>query len=208
MTITVQEKPADEKRLAAALKRINDTAASDSDVTENEDFRRPAKRIRAAASNDEKERLTSEPLSSESTSPTSWLITGASRGLGLAFAAFLSIDASHVVLATCRDPSQAHALQALAAARRAGRTDTQCRGRDVEIEGKAEISDERGVEQEEDVTKKKCGELHILRLDVEDEASIASAAKEATRILGSRGLGLDYLLNNAGVVRNCSFIKC
>ena len=43
----------------------------------------------------------------------------------------------------------------------------------------------------------KLPQLHILQLDVTDEASIQQCAKDTESILGDRGL--DYLLNNAGV---------
>ena len=40
--------------------------------------------------------------------------------------------------------------------------------------------------------------LHVVRLDVADEASILSAAKDTETILGE--IGLDYLINNAAIV--------
>lgn len=40
-------------------------------------------------------------------------------------------------------------------------------------------------------------QLHVLQLDVTDESQIRQFVKDATRVLGDRGL--DYLLNNAGV---------
>jgi NAD(P)-dependent dehydrogenase (short-subunit alcohol dehydrogenase family) len=42
------------------------------------------------------------------------------------------------------------------------------------------------------------GNLHIIQLDVTDEQSIKAAAKSASEILGDKGL--DYLVNNAGIV--------
>lgn len=42
------------------------------------------------------------------------------------------------------------------------------------------------------------GKLHVLMLDVDDEASIRNAAEAVSAILGDRGL--DYLINNAGIV--------
>ncbi|RPD54202.1 NAD(P)-binding protein [Lentinus tigrinus ALCF2SS1-7] len=44
--------------------------------------------------------------------------------------------------------------------------------------------------------------LHIVQMDVTDPTSIQSGADEATKIV--RDLGIDYLINNAGVVRNLS----
>ena len=66
----------------------------------------------------------------------------------------------NIVLAACRSPSKADALQALTAS--AG------------------------------------GRLHVLRLDVNDIQSIKDAAREAAQIVGEKGV--DYLVNNAGVV--------
>lgn len=124
--------------------------------------------------------------------PTTWLVTGASRGLGFAFVQFLSRDPHNVVLATCRDPSSADKLRALASVRATTSSLRASVVSDLEEEGKTD-----GLNSEVE----KSGELHILKLDVEDEASITEAATEAEHILGTRGLGLDYLLNNAGVVR-------
>lgn len=42
-------------------------------------------------------------------------------------------------------------------------------------------------------------QVHIVALDVTDEASIKNASNEVAEIVGDTGL--DYLLNNAGVVR-------
>ena len=43
--------------------------------------------------------------------------------------------------------------------------------------------------------------IHIIRLDVANESSIDEACTEVGRILDERQLPLDYLINNAGVVR-------
>ena len=48
-------------------------------------------------------------------------------------------------------------------------------------------------------------QLHILKLDVTDEASVQTFAKEAEGVLGSHGL--DYLINNAGVSVFSPFLK-
>ncbi|PVF96976.1 NAD(P)-binding protein [Serendipita vermifera] len=45
-----------------------------------------------------------------------WLITGASRGIGLGFVQALAQNPENAVLATCRTPSEATELQAIAAA--------------------------------------------------------------------------------------------
>ncbi|PIL23173.1 hypothetical protein GSI_14482 [Ganoderma sinense ZZ0214-1] len=50
-----------------------------------------------------------------STSQTVWFITGTSRGIGLELTKQLLQSPSNVVLATCRNPSKADALQALTA---------------------------------------------------------------------------------------------
>lgn len=104
----------------------------------------------------------------ETISPTTWFVTGCSRGLGLAFVRALSKEACNIVIATCRSPSSARALNAIA---------KECNAHPGDL-----------------------GELYIVRLDVEDETSIKEAADEAERILEPKGLGLDYLLNNAGIV--------
>ena len=48
-------------------------------------------------------------------------------------------------------------------------------------------------------------QLHILKLDVTDEASVQTFAKEAEGVFGSHGL--DYLINNAGVSVSSPFLK-
>lgn len=152
---------------------------------------RSSKRPRAIEQFNDKELHTS-PQAENPSIPTTWLVTGASRGLGFAFVEFLSRDPRNVVLATCRDPSGASQLQSLAA----GRVTPIA----AQASALAKSSGEESVNKQEQEARK-CGELHILRLDVEDEASINEVASEATRILSLRKLGLDYLLNNAGIVR-------
>ncbi|KAG8837276.1 hypothetical protein FRC18_009684 [Serendipita sp. 400] len=45
-----------------------------------------------------------------------WLITGASKGIGLGFVQALALDPENAVLATCRTPAEATELQAIATA--------------------------------------------------------------------------------------------
>ena len=92
--------------------------------------------------------------------------SSASRGLGLELVARLLEDPTNDVVASCRNPDEATALQALKTAQ---------------------------------TTK---GKLHVVRLDVDDPASIRSSYDEVSRIFGDRGL--DVLYNNAGVVRTTS----
>ncbi len=49
------------------------------------------------------------------------------------------------------------------------------------------------------LAEKANGKLHLVILDVTDKESINKAAKEVAGFLG--GKGIDYLINNAGVVR-------
>ena len=71
----------------------------------------------------------------------------------------------NIVLAACRNPSKADALQGL--------------------------------------TASSGGRLHVVRLDVNDIQSVEGAAREAAQIVG--GKGIDYLINNAGVVSPSNF---
>jgi len=50
----------------------------------------------------------------EAQAPTTWIITGASRGLGLEFTRQLLQSSHNTVFATCRSPSTAHPLTAVA----------------------------------------------------------------------------------------------
>ena len=82
------------------------------------------------------------------------LITGANRGVGYEMTR-QALEQGHVVVAACRQPDAADALQALAQER-----------------------------------------LHIVALDVSDEASVAAAAAQ----VGSMVDHIDVLVNNAGVL--------
>ncbi|KLO08151.1 NAD-P-binding protein [Schizopora paradoxa] len=94
---------------------------------------------------------------------TTWLVTGASRGLGFGLVKhILAASKDNTVFAACRNPSTANQLTELASS------------------------------SEPD-------KLHIVKLDVADESTIAEAAKEVGSILSQKGLALDYLINNAGI---------
>ncbi|OJT07885.1 hypothetical protein TRAPUB_1217 [Trametes pubescens] len=92
---------------------------------------------------------------------TTWLITGASRGIGLELVRQLLASPSNTVIAACRTPSTASALAAL-----------------------------------KDTAK---GTLHVVQLDMADFESIRVLPGVLARILG--GQGLDYLINNAGILK-------
>ena len=70
-------------------------------------------------------------------------------------------ETSNIVIAACRDPLGASALQAL--------------------------------------RESASGTLYIVRIEVTDRKSIQACADEVSNLLGSSGI--DYLINNAGVVR-------
>ncbi len=98
---------------------------------------------------------------------TSYLITGTSRGLGLAIVGrlvSLPTSAAEIIFATVRGGKASGELQRL--------------------------------------VSKHPNRIHIVRLDdTRDEASVAAAATEVSRILRSKGkAGLDVLINNAGIV--------
>ncbi|KAL7277026.1 hypothetical protein ACG7TL_008870 [Trametes sanguinea] len=93
------------------------------------------------------------------TRPTTWLVTGASRGIGFELVRQLVASPQNLVVAACRNPDKATALKAL-----------------------------------KDSAK---GTLHIIQLDVSDFDSIRASVKQAQPILGD--IGLDYLVNNAGI---------
>ena len=102
--------------------------------------------------------------SSRSSCPQASLVTAithrTSSGIGLEITKQLLESPNTVVLAACRSPSNASALQ--------------------------------------DLTVSAGGRLHVLLLDVNDAESIRDAAGKAAQIVGDRGI--DYLINNAGVV--------
>ncbi|KAH7910500.1 hypothetical protein BJ138DRAFT_1136000 [Hygrophoropsis aurantiaca] len=101
-----------------------------------------------------------------------WFLTGnvkafsASRGIGLETTRQLLQSSSNTVFATCRSPSTASGLSALASGSSAGK-------------------------------------LHIVQLDVADEASIKKGTSEVLRLLD--GAALDYVINNAGINRGADF---
>ncbi|KAI0325661.1 NAD-P-binding protein [Cubamyces sp. BRFM 1775] len=96
---------------------------------------------------------------SSTSRPTTWLVTGASRGIGYELVRQLVSSPDNLVVAACRSPEKAAALQAL-----------------------------KGTSK---------GTLHIVQLDVGDFDSIRASFGQVEPILG--GIGLDYLINNAGV---------
>ncbi|CDO69106.1 hypothetical protein BN946_scf185042.g8 [Trametes cinnabarina] len=94
------------------------------------------------------------------THPTTWLVTGASRGIGFELVRQLVASPENLVVAACRNPAKATALNNLKALAK--------------------------------------GTLHVVQIDVSDFDSIRASAKQLEPILGE--LGLDYLVNNAGVL--------
>lgn len=58
------------------------------------------------------------------------------------------------------------------------------------------------------VAKQSAGEIYLIHLDVDDEVSITEAATRAEQILGAKEKGLDYLLNNAGIVSLILSCRC
>ncbi|KAH9887898.1 NAD-P-binding protein [Cubamyces lactineus] len=98
---------------------------------------------------------------SSASRPTTWLITGASRGIGFEFVRLLVSSPGNLVIAACRRPESASALHALKESDRGER-------------------------------------LHVVLMDVSDFDSIRASAKQLEHILGKDGL--DYLINNAGVI--------
>ncbi|OSD04963.1 NAD-P-binding protein [Trametes coccinea BRFM310] len=94
------------------------------------------------------------------TRPTTWLVTGASRGIGLELVRQLLSSSEHIVVAACRNPEKATVLK--------------------------------------DFKDSSKGRLHIVRLDVSDFDSIRASVKHLESALGE--LGLDYLINNAGIL--------
>ncbi|KAH9852405.1 NAD-P-binding protein [Lenzites betulinus] len=91
---------------------------------------------------------------------TTWLVTGASRGIGLEIVRQVLETPTNLVIAACRTPDKATALRGLT--------------------GTAK------------------GTLHIIPLDVRDFDSIRASVNVVQAILNDTGL--DYLVNNAGIL--------
>ncbi|KAH9893491.1 NAD-P-binding protein [Cubamyces lactineus] len=91
--------------------------------------------------------------------PTTWLVTGSSRGIGLELVKQLVDSSNNLVIAACRSPEKAAALH--------------------------------------DLKSTAKGTLHFVQLDVSDFDSVRASVKQLKPILGE--LGLDYLINNAGI---------
>lgn len=85
----------------------------------------------------------------------------ANRGIGFELVKQLLDSPTNLVIAACRSPETATALN--------------------------------------DLQKTAKGTLHVIRLDISDVSSIRASATELERILGETGL--DYLINNAAIVR-------
>ncbi|OJT09959.1 hypothetical protein TRAPUB_13557 [Trametes pubescens] len=98
---------------------------------------------------------------SSSTSQNTWLITGASRGIGLELVRQLLESPANLVVAACRTPEKATALSGLKSSAK--------------------------------------GSLHVIKLEVTDFDSMRAVPKALEPILG--GSGLDYLVNNAGILK-------
>ncbi|EIW54625.1 NAD-P-binding protein [Trametes versicolor FP-101664 SS1] len=99
---------------------------------------------------------------SSTTRQTTWLITGASRGIGLELTRQLLESPNNLVIAACRTPEKATALSALKSSAK--------------------------------------GTLHVVKLQVDEFDSIRALPKAIAPILGDGGL--DYLINNAGILKD------
>lgn len=65
----------------------------------------------------------------------------------------------------------------------------------------AACRDPRNAKQLSDLMNSNASDrLYVVKLDVTDEASIVDASTEVGKILAQKGLTLDYLINNAGIV--------
>ncbi|KAI0653048.1 NAD-P-binding protein [Cubamyces menziesii] len=97
--------------------------------------------------------------------PTTWLVTGASRGIGYELVRQLVSSSDNLVVAACRSPEKATALHALKS------------------------------------TSK--GQLRLVQMDTGDFDSIRASFGQVEPILAD--IGLDYLINNAGVIPEVHF---
>lgn len=93
--------------------------------------------------------------------PSPLCLHRASRGIGLELVRQLLENPENLVIAACRTPDKATALNGLKSSAK--------------------------------------GSLHVIRLEVTDFDSVRSVPKVIAPILGESGL--DYLVNNAGIVR-------
>ncbi|KAI0737529.1 NAD-P-binding protein [Daedaleopsis nitida] len=94
-----------------------------------------------------------------STTDNIWFITGTNRGIGLEMTRQLLESPLNTIIAACRNPLNATALNELA-------------------------NDAKG-------------QLHVVKLVVDDERSIRACANEVAQIIGDKGV--DYVVNNAAV---------
>jgi len=101
-----------------------------------------------------------------------WLITGASRGIGLEYVRQLSRSQDNIVFATCRSPETARSLQ--------------------EIVEEAKSASGPGKDGNT------LGTVHIIKMDITQEESVRTAAGEVKALLGEER-GLDCVVNNAFV---------
>lgn len=56
-----------------------------------------------------------------------------------------------------------------------------------------------------DIAPETMGQLHVVQMDVTDEASIFRAVDKVKSVIGDAGL--DYLINNAGIVSNLCTVQ-
>jgi len=84
--------------------------------------------------------------------PTTWVITGSSRGIGYGIVKHLSSTADNLIFATCRDPSTANQLSSLAAS-----ADCKARIHLIQLDTKSEESIRVAAER----VKKLLGEARL-----------------------------------------------